>query len=666
MAGMNQTGCCCEPPTCVADTYICCLKGVLSGGFCDGLEFYCVAATYIDFWEEGGTCPIAQGESITNMHGSARGMYWNHAYRADGSGFFAMSLCLPVVDIGWGPRAPIEGNDCPIRMTCKITGRVCSDTREYPVDPYLGTTWEQRFGVNELASDWHTAPVVLEDERYRTLQDMHGTTLWPDPVPTLTITVCEEPLNLQPDPNEFVRIKVGYEHRQAGAASLADGICCLGSADGEETDWFQSRCACTEGDKYCGGEINYKGQPWWRYDPVTDTVRISTGAHYSQAAIWESCCTDEQPTNHTTSLCVPFNGGAWMHYLPETLEHYFLPCFDFPYGVVSPYCAGSISSCDNMVPGSCVATGRFTFENVSSAEDCPGCDGSTLPPPDPADWCASTRLCLQLSEEVVVEDPLPGEEYGYYNRCTIPWIGTNTDGQYEGQCDGPVGSHFEGYFVVVEVFESSEPPGLPADERIYTFNFQIWDADPLELIESWTTTATVVCTSEWKYQYTWISGTYRLNISLGPKCPAILTDPPPPPPPCDPLCWPECVLCPDPLSMSIVVSENTVCCFNGTFALTHDSGANRYYLPAPVGYTAGVCGGIRTFVMTCDSETSVTFTWKYRDEDGNDHDRTDVVSAACSGGSFETAAVEILNFFTPGICNRGGIGKGANVRVVGV
>lgn len=159
---------------------------------------------------------------------------------------------------------------------------------------------------------------------------------------------------------------------------------------------------------------------------------------------------------------------------------------------------------------------------------------------------------------------------------------------------------------------------------------------------------------------------YRWYVERIDDCSDEGSGPPDPPDPCDPGCWPPCVLCPSVKSMYVVVSQNPVCCFHGSFGLTYDSGSDTFYLPSPVGYSAGSCGGIRTFVMSCAGESSVTFEWTYRDEDGNDHTRTDTVSASCSDGAFETAGVEVLStLISPALCSRE-TGRGASVRVISV
>ena len=144
------------------------------------------------------------------------------------------------------------------------------------------------------------------------------------------------------------------------------------------------------------------------------------------------------------------------------------------------------------------------------------------------------------------------------------------------------------------------------------------------------------------------------------------TEPPPPPPDCDPGCWPECVLCPDPLSMALVVTQDPACCLHGSYGLTYDSGTDTFYLASDVGGPDGTCGLIQEFEMTCEDSTHVNLSITYKDVNGSTYTTTATVSASCTSGEFETAAVDIdSGVFFPGLCE-GGIGKGANIRVVSV
>lgn len=137
-------------------------------------------------------------------------------------------------------------------------------------------------------------------------------------------------------------------------------------------------------------------------------------------------------------------------------------------------------------------------------------------------------------------------------------------------------------------------------------------------------------------------------------------------PECDPGCWPECVMCPDPLSMAMVVSEDPSCCLHGSWGMTYDATNNWFYLPSPVGGPDGVCGLIQEFKMTCYSSTHVTLSITYKDVNGDVQTDTSTVSVSCSGGAFETAALSIAGgVFFPGLCE-GGLFKGATVRVISV
>jgi hypothetical protein len=135
---------------------------------------------------------------------------------------------------------------------------------------------------------------------------------------------------------------------------------------------------------------------------------------------------------------------------------------------------------------------------------------------------------------------------------------------------------------------------------------------------------------------------------------------------CDPGCWPLCVICPTPLSMALVVTQDPSCCLHGSFGLTYSSGDNWFYLSAAVGGPSGVCGEITAFKMTCVDASHVTLQITYIDVNGTTTSSSTTVSASCSGGEFETAPVDIgSGVFFPGLCE-GGIGKGANIRVVSV
>jgi hypothetical protein len=135
---------------------------------------------------------------------------------------------------------------------------------------------------------------------------------------------------------------------------------------------------------------------------------------------------------------------------------------------------------------------------------------------------------------------------------------------------------------------------------------------------------------------------------------------------CDPGCWPLCVLCPDPLSMALVVTQDPSCCLHGSYGLTYNSGSNWFTLSSAVGGPDGVCGIIQSFKMTCSDSTHVTLSITYKDVNGNVNTTTATVGASCSGGAFETDSIDIDGgAFFPGLCE-GGIGKGANIRVVSI
>lgn len=139
-----------------------------------------------------------------------------------------------------------------------------------------------------------------------------------------------------------------------------------------------------------------------------------------------------------------------------------------------------------------------------------------------------------------------------------------------------------------------------------------------------------------------------------------------PPDPCDPGCWPECAMCPNPKSMAAVFTPDPSCCASGSVGLTYEEANNRWALASPHSF-GPTCSTLLFFRMTCSGETSVTFNWKYRNTNGDEIERTDTVAVTCSeDGDFETASVSIAtNLITPGLCTTG-TGKGANVRVISV
>jgi hypothetical protein len=140
-----------------------------------------------------------------------------------------------------------------------------------------------------------------------------------------------------------------------------------------------------------------------------------------------------------------------------------------------------------------------------------------------------------------------------------------------------------------------------------------------------------------------------------------------PDPECDTGCWQPCVLCPTPLSMYLVISQSPTCCLHGSWALTYTGGLSGYfYLPSSIGGPSGTCGQVTEFTMTCDGAGTVNFHIQYIDINGTTITRNTTVSAACSGGAFETAAFNIPgSVFFPELCE-GGLFTGADIRVVSV
>lgn len=494
--------------------------------------------------------------------------------------------------------------------------------------------------------DWITTGITFDEPEYANMHALYPEQ-FPLPIPTYTISPgC---------PEDFPKLDEApvILHGEAGQDPPTGTDWCNHTPD--INSYSAGTLYIGECITPCPKTTDRRFAPGWLYDTETDEIVLySSGGNYLGGYGWENLwrqhCVPSREGFETT-----YPGAVWPWDGPWLEAEQIRIAFDDggwkdagPWEFTTPY--------DPVVVAVAKAIGTYT---ASLAEDCPlGPD--PWEPPGPVRTCFKKSLCLQVRMNKDETDP-DAPTFESYTQCTIPWVKGINKYFYE-YCDGPDARPFK---VRVTVWEdpASIISGYPTYYRAWRILIEIVDLTTEALIEDHEEVVMLNCYKDWSYTHTFTIDDEAVEVYIGTKCPTLTIVPPPS---CDPLCWPECVLCPTTLSMSIVVDQNPVCCFHGTFGLTYDSGTNTFYLASPVGYVAGFCGGIRTFVMSCASSSTVTFTWTYRNENGTDISRTDTVSASCTGGSFETAAVDVLSaLFAPALCDRG-IGKGASVRVVGI
>lgn len=466
--------------------------------------------------------------------------------------------------------------------------------------------------VVEENRSWYTRDVEFADPLYTHLHSVDPTT-YPLPIPTVTIRECPEGYTAFPDPEQEVVLQSVVQEKNPTTGVWEDYE--PFAPEPPLTGISCGTCVCSTRAGVGGSCVLLS----WVYDPYADEVIITIGYGYCP-----------NPFDLEGSTRVPYDSCAW------------------PDSEIFVYVLGVSPEDDPTVR---VRVQRLEIE----------CPTGPIDPVDPPNYCKKKILCVRLT--VPTEGHTDYLAYGETILYNLIW--QEDTQQYEL---GPVAAVSRPYTIEITLVEDagSLPTGSPAGARAWVLTVTIRDATTEAVVLEYTDVLVLDCTEAWSWEDVLevpLDPTEDWNLRIGTSCPA-----PPDPPECDPGCWPDCVLCPTPLSMSIVVAQNPNCCFYGTFGLTYDSGTDTFYLPSPVGYVAGTCGGIRTFVMSCDSSSTVTFTWTFRDQDGTDHNRTDTVSASCSGGAFETAAVDVLTILGfPGLCSRGLFpARGASVRVVGI
>ena len=394
----------------------------------------------------------------------------------------------------------------------------------------------------------------------------------------------------------------------------------------------------------------------WAYDTETDEIVLHFGSVYVGAS-YSASWADRWRINCQNSR------ESWETYHPgETYP------WDTDYAVVDPIRV-AFDDGNWINSGPWIFPGPYDFDcfartypdyTVSLAGDCPiGPDPED--PPNGQKHCYKKSLCLQIRMNKDETDP-DAPTFEAYTQCTVSWDKTLKKYFYE-YCVGPDGRPFK---VRVTVWEDPTAviSGYPSYYRAWKILIEIVDFTTEDVIESSETVVMLNCLKDWSYSETFTINDESVEVYIGTKCPKLTIVPPPD---CDPLCWPECVLCPTPLSMSLVVTQDPSCCLHGSYGLTYDAGNNWFTLTsAPVGGPSGVCGKITAFKMTCSDSTHVTLQITYEDVNGSTISSTTTVSANCTGGDFETDTVTVLSgLFAPGLCE-GGIGLGAKFRVVGI
>lgn len=378
-----------------------------------------------------------------------------------------------------------------------------------------------------------------------------------------------------------------------------------------------------QGSCVCGGRCStFRGDPGyifqWAYDPYKDQVLVALTLRWDDWPAYLGCA-------ESGSTYLGYDSCGWAD------TEFSVPLL-----------------------GGCKPESTFTAR-VSKVDEC----YKTGDPVDPPKYCHKASLCVMLS--------VPDEGETNYAAAPVTLfydlVWNEDTQQYELAPTAVPGS--KPYTIEITLVEDagSLPTGSPAGSRAWILAVSIKEVPSGTVVLEYTDVLVLDCTEAWSWEDVLevpIDPTEDWLLHIGTSCPTA-----PEPPECDPGCWPDCVLCPTPLSMSLVVSQNPECCLHGSYGLTYDATNNWFYLASPVGGPEGVCGKILEFKMSCASSSTVTCYIKYRDITGTDRDETFTVSASCSGGGFETANHEIPSgLFLAGLCE-GGFGKGANVRVVG-
>ncbi|CAB4162448.1 hypothetical protein UFOVP785_40 [uncultured Caudovirales phage] len=612
MAGMSQTGCCCTVThgtcvTCEPTQYICCLQLEHLGWNANSCILVSTKADY--FPEATEDCPV---DFIATEICGYLVSGWN-ACGVRGLGGEGDGYDLPFVKLSW---KPIEGDCDRILMTLAIGAESSATT------------------TLEVNRTWYTRDMTFTDPL--------------DGVSTIYIRTC--PADYTPFPpldppvvleavlqrNTFTIVNPTYEECYESNPECVNyvGPCwpCpyvvwnddwedypIDSATTFPHTWWQSYCQVrgkTQGNCGCG-RTGCCVSPRWAINLYSNTVFIVADVYPSNWETW------------TFSSVEPYTGCGWYE------------------GEIFLYPEGTFAGSDHL---------RVRVQPVEWGEGCQVGEG-----PDPAPgYCKRKTLCVRLT--VPTEGHTDYLAYGESVLYNLLW--QESTQQYEL---GPAGAASRPYTIEITLVEDagSLPGGSPAGSRAWILTVTIKDAVTGDVVLEYTQVLVIDCTQAWSREYTMtvpLTPDEDWNLRIGTSCPAA-----PPPPECDPLCWPECVLCPTPLAMSLVVTQDPSCCLHGSYGLTYNSGSNWFTLTsAPVGGPSGVCGKITAFKMTCSDSTHVTLAITYEDVNGSTINSTTTVAASCSGGGFETASVTVTSgLFAPGLCE-GGFGLGAKFRVVGI
>lgn len=627
MSGMNSKNCC---KSCPGDAAICCLKGTFVGGAFDGREIFFtkrssgLGGVTTSVWEFGETCSETDGSGKCNNASGYLYSAWN-TYTDESDPFRAFLGCMPNIHIKWMP----DTAECKVKMflggSGSGNGRLfiaqgwncgAEQPAEWPYDQYLGSIWTLGYSAYNLNSNWHTGTVTLTDWRYMKLHDLNPDD-YPLPAPTFTIEACPVRDNFEPVDNDNIRFFYKWQYRDLDDTT--------GEAEG---DWLDTGlCGVIEGDCMCltsavgtGGFGGTSGATFYGFN-WPDRVYFGNSG-------WLGLC----------SHCLPADlSCSWYDDLPEFLECPNEYGYYDPEAVRDPYY-------------------RIVFTKLGAEEEPPECIEEGTEPTGEEEYCFRQSLCLQLAFNLDTETG----DYESEVQCYMLWD-EDLDRYHIAACD----SAENDCSTLVEIHEIVPTETCSSDEGYREWEVTILITSISTAFELYSDTFRVClkCGSHWSImQHIELEDTTTIDLRIGTTCATVPT-----PPPCDPLCWPECVLCPTPLAMSLVVTQDPSCCLHGSYGLTYNSGSNWFTLTsAPVGGPSGVCGKITAFKMTCSDSTHVTLAITYENVNGSTISSTTTVSANCTGGDFETDTVTVISgLFAPGLCE-GGLFLGAKFRVVGI